>query len=181
MAFGNFLPHPSVADQSFVNPPKYFQDPWSERVTRSVGADYAVLIIGTGLSMVDFAMRFHRSGHRGQICAISTRGLCPAVHKLGHTYPGFFDEIRSMARITDLLKAVRRHVAAAESDGSDWRGVIDSLRPHTQELWAQPAAVGKEYFLCSTSAATGTSRGTGCRPRPPRCSAICSNRDSSLL
>lgn len=147
-AFGNFLPpHPSVADSEFVNSPKYFRDPWSERAAREIAADDAVLIIGTGLSMVDFAMRYHRSEHRGKIYAISTRGLLPAVHKLGYAYDSFIDEIRPMTRITDILKSVRRHVEAASSDNSDWRAVIDSLRPHTQEIWLNLPTAEKKYFM----------------------------------
>jgi len=148
LAFGNFLPpHPSVADLDFVDSPKYFQDPWSDRVARDIAEDDSVLIIGTGLSMVDFAMRYHRSGHRGKIYAISTRGLLPAVHKLGFSYDSFIDEIRPMTRITDILKSVRRHVDAASSDSSDWRAVIDSLRPHTQEIWLKLPTAEKKYFM----------------------------------
>ena len=148
LAFGNFLPpHPSVADETFTTAPKYFRDPWCPTVARSIGPDDSVLIIGTGLSMVDFAMRYHRSKHRGKIYAISTRGLLPAVHKLGFTYPSFFDEVRPMTRITDILKTVRRHVAAAAADSNDWRAVVDSLRPHTQEIWLNLPVAEKKYFM----------------------------------
>jgi len=44
LAFGNFLPpHPTVADQSFVDSPKYFQDPWTPEVFDSIDPDDAVL------------------------------------------------------------------------------------------------------------------------------------------
>ncbi|MEP7214535.1 MAG: FAD/NAD(P)-binding protein [Acidobacteriota bacterium] len=148
LAFGNFLPpHPSVANLDFVSAPKYFQDPWSAKVATEIAPDDTVLIIGTGLSMVDFLMRYHRSKHRGKIYAISTRGLLPAVHKLGYAYDSFIDEIRPMTRITDILKAVRRHVASASADSSDWRAVIDSLRPHTQEIWLNLPTAEKKYFM----------------------------------
>ncbi|HMJ07732.1 MAG TPA: FAD/NAD(P)-binding protein [Pyrinomonadaceae bacterium] len=148
LAFGNSLPpHPSVDDLGFADAPKYFRDPWSPSVRDLVAPDDSVFIIGTGLSMVDFAMRFHRSGHRGQIYAISTRGLLPAVHKLGSTYPSFADEIRSMTRITDVLKSVRGHIENAANDGSDWRAVIDVLRPNTQEIWLNLPVAEKRYFM----------------------------------
>jgi uncharacterized NAD(P)/FAD-binding protein YdhS len=148
LAFGNFVPpHPSVENDDFISAQKYFQDPWSRSVSEEISADDSVLIIGTGLSMVDFAMRYHRSKHRGKIYAISTRGLLPAVHKLGYSYPGFFDEIGPMTRITDMLKSVRRHIEAASSDSSDWRAVIDALRPHTQEIWLNLPLAEKKYFM----------------------------------
>jgi uncharacterized NAD(P)/FAD-binding protein YdhS len=148
LAFGNFLPpHPSVADQAFVSSPKYFQDPWSPEVFMGIGKDDAVLIVGTGLSMVDVTMQLYRCGHRGLINAISTRGLLPAVHKLGFTYPSFYDEIKDKKRVTDVLKSVRAHVKLADGDGSDWRAVINSLRPVTQELWLGLPLPEKKYFM----------------------------------
>ncbi len=148
LAFGNFLPpQPSVRDLGFTAHPKYFRSPWQEDVFDAIDRDDTVLIIGTGLSMVDVVLKLDRLEHRGRIIAISTRGLLPAVHKLGFTYTSFADELRPMTRVTDMLKAVRRHIKQAEENGSDWRGVIDSLRPVTQELWLKLPVAEKRYFM----------------------------------
>jgi len=148
LAFGNFLPpHPTVPDQSFVQSPRYFQDPWTAEVFDSIKPDDAVLIVGTGLSMVDVTMQLYKLRHKGVINAISTRGQLPAVHKLGHTYPAFYDEIKGKTRVTDILKAVRAHSKKADADGSDWRAVIDSLRPVTQQIWLDLPLAEKKYFM----------------------------------
>lgn len=148
LAFGNFLPpHPTVPDQAFVSSPRYFQDPWTPAMFESIEPDHAVLIVGTGLSMVDVTLHLHKLGHRGVINAISTRGQLPAVHKLGHTYPSFYDEIKGVTKVTDILKTVRAHAKKADSNGSDWRAVIDSLRPVTQEIWLQLPLAEKKYFM----------------------------------
>ncbi len=147
LAFGNFAPpHPSVTDLSFTGSDMYFQDPWNSRLYETIKDDNSLFIVGTGLSMVDVALHFHRHGHLGKIYAISTRGLLPAPHELGHTYPAFADELKPLTRITDMLKAVRRHIKVAEADGSNWRAVIDSLRPATQELWLNLPLAEKRYF-----------------------------------
>lgn len=147
LAFGNFVPpHPSVADQSFTSAEKYFLDPWNSRVYETIAPDDSIFIVGTGLSMVDVALHFNKSGHKGKIYAISTRGLLPARHKLGYSYPSFYDELKPMTRITDMLRSVRRHIAKAEADGSNWRAVIDSLRPVTQQLWLDLPLAEKRYF-----------------------------------
>lgn len=148
LAFGNFLPpHPTVADQSFIASPKYFQDPWTPEVFDSLDPDDALLIVGTGLSMVDVTMKLNKLRHKGVINAISTRGQLPAVHKLGFTYPSFHEEIIGATRVTDILKTVRTHVKKAEADGSDWRAVIDSLRPVTQQIWLDLPLAEKKYFM----------------------------------
>jgi uncharacterized NAD(P)/FAD-binding protein YdhS len=147
LAFGNFSPpSPSVADTSFTTSSRYFADPWGPALYDAIEANDRVFIIGTGLSMVDVALHLNNAGHLGRISAISTRGLLPAVHKLGFTYDRFPDELNGMKRITDVLKTVRRHIAKAEVDGSDWRAVIDSLRPVTQQLWIDLPTPEKEYF-----------------------------------
>lgn len=147
LAFGNFKPpHPSVADTSFIESDRYFQDPWNSRLYETIKPDDSIFIVGTGLSMVDVALHLHNQDHKGKIYAISTRGLLPAPHELGHTYDSFADELKPMTRVTDMLKAVRRHIKAAESDGSSWRAVIDSLRPATQELWMNLPLAEKKYF-----------------------------------
>ena len=148
IAFGNFLPpHPTVPDLSFTTSPKYFQDPWSPGVFDRIDMDESVLIVGTGLSMVDVTLQLARRGHRGLINAISTRGLLPAVHKLGFTYPPFHDEIKGLSRVTDISRIVRKHIKNANSDGSDWRAVIDSLRPVTQQIWLNLPLAEKKYFM----------------------------------
>lgn len=148
LAFGNFPPpHPNVPDLRFTDSEKYFQDPWGRRLYDTVTTDESLFVIGTGLSMVDVALQLNEIGHRGKIYAISTRGLLPAVHELGYSYPSFYDEIRGTRRITDLLKAVRRHITAAEAGGSNWRAVIDSLRHDTPQIWMDLPIAEKRYFM----------------------------------
>lgn len=136
LAFGNFLPpHPSVPDLSFITAEKYIRDVWSEGSLEKIDPSDDVLVIGTGLSMVDFVLNLRSAGHQGKIKAISTKGLLPAEHKLGYTYPSFADELKGVEKITEIFTSVRKHIAIADANGSDWRAVIDSLRPVTQELW----------------------------------------------
>jgi uncharacterized NAD(P)/FAD-binding protein YdhS len=148
LAFGNFLPpHPNVPSLEFTNASKYFHDPWSQDLEKLLDPDDAVLIIGTGLSMADAVVRLNERGHRGKITAISTRGLLPAVHKLGYTYPSIYEEIRGIPEVTKVLKIVRSHIDNANADSSDWRAVIDSLRPHTQSIWLDLPLAEKKYFM----------------------------------
>ena len=148
LAFGNFLPpHPSVPDLGFTVAPKYFQDAWSPKVEERVGADDSVLIIGTGLSMADAVLQLEMHGHRGKITAISTRGILSATHKLGYSYPDIYGELEGRTKITEIFKTVRRHMDIAKETGSDWRAVIDSLRPYTQQIWLELPLPEKKYFM----------------------------------
>ncbi|TIT03770.1 MAG: FAD-dependent oxidoreductase, partial [Mesorhizobium sp.] len=43
-----------------------------------------VLVLGTGLSMVDAFLSLEQRGHRGEIIAVSRRGLLPSPHRKGN-------------------------------------------------------------------------------------------------
>ena len=148
LAFGNFPPpHPKSKSQSFIESAKYFQNPWRTDLTEKINKTDDVFIIGTGLTFADVVMSLYHNRHEGEIFGFSTRGLMPAVHELGHSYPSFADELKSPTRITDLLKIVRRHIEKAEASGSNWRAVIDNLRPQTQEIWRSLPDAEKRYFM----------------------------------
>lgn len=148
LAFGNFLPAPlRLPDHDYANAEKYFANPWSESVSRDIKTDEDVLIIGTGLTMVDTVLTLLNRNHQGKILAISTHGWLPAVHELGFVYPSFADELKDRKKISELFKIVRRHSESAEDQKSNWRGVIDSLRPVTQEIWLNLPDEEKRRFM----------------------------------
>ena len=147
LAFGNFHPPvPRMEDQQFLASPKYFADPWNNRSEAIKDTD-DIFLIGTGLTMVDAALGFYHTYHKGKIFAASTHGLLPAVHRLGYSYPSFEEEFDTQERVTGMLKTVRAHIRKAESDSSDWRAVIDSLRPFTQKTWLKLPVTEKLRFM----------------------------------
>lgn len=169
LAFGNFLPpHPKSESREFINHEKYFQNPWQWDITEKINKSDDVFIIGTGLTMADVVMSLYHNRHEGRIFGFSTRGLLPAVHELGHAYPSFADELKSQTRITDLLKIVRRHIETAESNGGNWRAVIDSLRPQTQSIWLNLPTAEKRYFMQHLSRYWNVAR----HRLPPECAQV---------
>ena len=169
LAFGNFLPpHPRSENQFFIESEKYFQDPWGAKIHYKIEPNDDVFIIGTGLTAIDTVLSLRNKQHKGKIYLFSTRGLLPAVHKLGFVYPSFEDEIKSQTRITDLLKIVRRHIKKAEKQNSDWRAVIDNLRPHTQTIWLNLPVAEKRYFMQHLSRYWNVAR----HRMPPECAEI---------
>jgi uncharacterized NAD(P)/FAD-binding protein YdhS len=148
LAFGNFLPPPPrCADMGFIEAEKYFGNPWHSDVDEKIGIDEDLFIIGTGLTMVDTVLSLYHGGHKGKIYAASTHGLLPSVHKLGFTYPSFESEIDELNSVREISKAVRKHIKSAEAEESDWRAVLDSLRPFTQKTWLRLSLAEKRRFM----------------------------------
>ena len=123
--------------------------PWQEPQQAGVAPDDAVLIVGSGLTMVDYVLSLLRAQHRGPITAMSRRGLLPQRHRA--VTPLMIDaaDVPFGTDISYCLRWLRR--LAARDDGlmpdHDWRAVIDALRPFTRELWQSWPDGAKRRFL----------------------------------
>jgi uncharacterized NAD(P)/FAD-binding protein YdhS len=115
----------------------FVTDPWSPGALDRLAADDPIALIGTGLTAADLIVEAHANGHRGTIYAISRHGFLPCRHQTTPTIPRPHIAITADSRETarSLLRRVRSEVAVCQSEGNDWRSVVDSLRPVTQTLW----------------------------------------------
>jgi uncharacterized NAD(P)/FAD-binding protein YdhS len=130
LALGNLAPNDPF-NLGPETPSAYFRNPWAANVADGLAPDAPVVLIGTGLTMVDVALALREQGHRGPLSAISHHGRLPQAHA---TYSP-----RPLAQLPQAFDApysalgwVRDEISA--SDGN-WRAVIDSLRPHTAAIW----------------------------------------------
>lgn len=148
LALGNHSPGPPSADydRAFLENPRYLADPWKAGALGAIALDEDVLLVGTGLTMVDVAMALEETGHRGRLFAVSRHGLLPRPHKLADAYPSFIGP-DAPTRTRDLLRLIRNRVRLAAEQGIDWRPVFDSLRPHVQTIWQSLDIDERERFL----------------------------------
>jgi uncharacterized NAD(P)/FAD-binding protein YdhS len=116
-----------IAEQLFVN------DPWSDEgraaVTRVAASGEDVLIIGTGLTMVDVVLSLDEARHRGRILALSRRGQAPRAHAEFEPAPVELGDLPK-GSLLELWRWLRRRAAAV-----GWRAAVDGLRPHSHALW----------------------------------------------
>lgn len=120
---------------------------WSSSGYFDIPADAPVAIFGTGLSMVDSVLSLLDRGHQGTIHAISRRGLVPARHAAVEPFDVDTDSLFVASGIVGLLRRVRALMQEAETAGSNWRAVMDALRPHTQQIWTRLPLAQRESFL----------------------------------
>jgi uncharacterized NAD(P)/FAD-binding protein YdhS len=136
LALGTFPPAPPPgAPARFLSDRRYVADPWAPDAFGHLDADAEVLLIGTGLTAVDVALALRERGHRGRMHAISRRGLLPRAHLPG--LPAAQPWLPTAVTTRGMLAELRNQVRSVESDGGDWRQVIDSLRGATPHLWAR--------------------------------------------
>ena len=169
LALGNYPPpNPRLTDMSFTGSPRYHRNPWAPDTIQDLRKDETVFIIGTGLTMVDVVLTLRHRQHRGQVIAVSTHGYVPQPHKPTSPYPSFIEELQPLNSTLDLLKVIRKHIRLAEGTGTDWRAVVDSLRPHTQEIWLRLPLEEKHSFLAHLRHLWGVAR----HRMPPECAQI---------
>jgi len=109
--------------------------------------DGRAIIIGSGLSMVDTAISLLRSGHRGEIVAISRHGRLPHVHLAGTPLAISADEVPFGAPMSFLVSWLRAVVRRAEESGGTWRDAVDGLRPHLTRIWRSLPLAERARFL----------------------------------
>ena len=123
----------------------FIGNPWSSEaaaaVKRSAESSADVLLLGTGLTMIDTVLSLDAAGHRGRILALSRRGLMPLSHAAHEPVPVRAEEVPH-GDLLALWRWVRRRGAEV-----GFRAAVDSLRPHSQTLWQRFDAQDRARFL----------------------------------
>lgn len=128
LATGN--PAPKTAEPGASD--RIIPDPWAPGALERIGPDDDVIIVGTGLTMVDMAQALTARGWRGRALALSRRGLLPRAHRPHPDHPAALPPEATTGPASRRLAAARR--LAAETG---WREVMDAYRPITADLWRE--------------------------------------------
>ncbi|MGY2048393.1 FAD/NAD(P)-binding protein [Methylobacterium sp. JK268] len=126
---------------------RYQIDPWDESPLDGLRADMPVLIVGTGLTMVDAVAALRRRGFAGPVVALSRHGYLPQVHAPAAPWPAPVLAEAERGSVRALLRRLRAEAARAAQEGSDWRAVIDALRPVSVALWRGLPLAEQRRFL----------------------------------
>jgi uncharacterized NAD(P)/FAD-binding protein YdhS len=124
-----------------------YANPWADPAKTNIPQDGHVLILGTGLTMVDYVQTLLHGGHKGPITAISRRGLLPKPHRPVVPFPIDRIDIPFGHGIAEMVSWFRNMTRSAQQQGGDWRSAVDSIRPFTQELWQSLTTPARRRFL----------------------------------
>nr|WP_315446619.1 FAD/NAD(P)-binding protein [uncultured Pseudomonas sp.] len=122
-------------------------DPWAVAAMRQLDPLSTVLIIGSGLTMVDAVVSLEQAGHRGPIEVFSRHGLLPHVRRQPPAWVDFLAEDHSIRSPRQLLRELRRHCRDAIAQGIDWQAPLDTVRVHIARLWSQATDVQRRQFV----------------------------------
>ncbi|HVY16290.1 MAG TPA: FAD/NAD(P)-binding protein [Rhodopila sp.] len=136
-------PHPALA--SLRAGGLWMDDPWAPDALSGIAPAAPVLLIGTGLTMVDVVTTLLGAGHAGPIHALSRRGLLPRPHAAAHA--PFVPNCPPPGNLPGLFHWLRREADRAAEGGGGWQGVMDALRPTIQDLWRGFSDAERRCFL----------------------------------
>lgn len=122
-------------------------DPWDVAGMSRIDPQGTVLIIGSGLTMVDAVVSLEQAGHRGPIRVISRHGLLPHVRRQPPSWVDFLAADHSIRSPRQLLREVRRQCIFALEAGIDWQAPLDTVRAHIGRLWSQASDVQRRQFV----------------------------------
>ncbi len=141
LALGNPPPVevPSAAERVVV-------DPWAAGALDAIDESDRVLLVGTGLTMVDVATSLARRHPGIRMVATSRHLLLPAVHPAtpAERGPGLGDDPQTLPA---MMRAFRDQLRAASRAGAPWQGVLDGVRPQVQTLWQRLSLADRQRFL----------------------------------
>ena len=142
LAIGNQPPEPMPFGRGS---PRVINNPWGAEALAAV-EDLAqtnedVMLVGTGLTMVDAVLSLEAAGHGGRIVALSRRGLMPRGH-VDDMVPAPIEEDQvPRGNVRTLWRWLRKRGAEV-----GWRSAVDALRPHTHWIWTGLPLEEKKRF-----------------------------------
>lgn len=122
-------------------------DPWDVRAMRQLPADAKVLIIGSGLTMVDALASLDEAGHRGPVEVYSRHGLLPHVRRQPPAWPDFLADAPGTTSPRQVMAELRHQCQQAMAAGMDWQAPLDTVRVHIARLWSGASEAQKRQFV----------------------------------
>ncbi len=144
LCLGNLDPAPLAET---IRSARSIDAPWQPGVLDSVAPGDRIVIIGTGLTMVDTVLELAQRGHTAPIVALSRRGLVPATDAPSDPYPDFFAPSLARQGILAVLRAVRAEIKQARQRGIGWHAVVEAFRVHTSAIWQALDDANRRRFL----------------------------------
>jgi len=149
LAIGALAPRPLRAvSKTALGSGVYVLDPWKQDEPAS--PPRRLLVIGTGLTAVDTLISAATRWPKAELVAVSRHGLLPLQHPASPVAPyPFQDELNAAllrcSGVASMMRLVRK--ALADPSGTDWRAVIDGMRPINARLWQGLALAQRRQFL----------------------------------
>lgn len=128
---------------------RYIADPWEPGALDAAPDGSPVVVLGTGLTMLDVAIALTDAHPRTTVHAISRHALLPREHNWPRPAAAVsaMPVIRRPGGTLRITRLIRDFRASAAAYPGDWQDIVDALRPQIPRLWEQLPEADKRLFL----------------------------------
>ncbi len=151
LALGHFAPQDPAPAAGFARGNGYVGNPWDFAALDHIDDEAPVLLLGAAHTAIDVLFRLTNRSQSRKIYVVSRRGLSLQAHRQHPQsppvsgFPSFFEGLAPTIR--NYFRALRKAAKERMEQGGDWRDVINSLRPHTAEIWQRLPLAERRRFL----------------------------------
>lgn len=131
-------PHLHLMD--YAQSGRYINDPRTIDF-QAIDREENILIMGSGLYMVQIVKQLTDQKHLGEIFSLSRHGLLPQPLGNDQPFDPFFDR-KPSNHLPTLLSQLR-----VTAEDHSWPSIIDGLEPHTKHIWQSFSVEDKKQFL----------------------------------
>jgi uncharacterized NAD(P)/FAD-binding protein YdhS len=122
-------------------------DPWSPVALAQANENSDLLILGSGLTAIDFVQGVRRLGHKGVLHLVSRKGRLPLPHApAGATAPGV-PGVALAGNPKAIFSALRKLIRLQNASGISWQPALDSIRPQVTTIWQSWSPPQRRQFL----------------------------------
>jgi uncharacterized NAD(P)/FAD-binding protein YdhS len=164
LATGERPPSVGWAPEALARSPFLVPDPWApgalDVVRRDLAGPADVLLVGTGLTMVDAVLTLTGPSQRPDrhVHAVSRHGELPRRHA-DELQLAAIPEIDDWgASLADYRRRATEHIARVQRATGDWRPAVDGLRAVAQALWQRLDEDDRTEFLRADASNWGRAR-----------------------
>ncbi|CAM5595853.1 FAD/NAD(P)-binding protein [Rhodanobacter lindaniclasticus] len=151
LALGALPPQPLAGvSAAALDSGRYVVDPWPWLAQLdAVPPPRTVALIGLGLTAVDVLLELSARWPKAEFVAISRHGLLPEAHLTHAAAPAddgaeLVNAMRDGPDIHRWMHLLRETIAP---QGTEWRPIVDSLRPHLPGLWRELPPEQRARFM----------------------------------
>lgn len=137
---------PFVVTDAVGQSGRYQGNPWRS-LLHPLKDHQHITLIGTGLTMLDYAVNLLNDPRNFSVTAFSRRGLLPLPHANYQPYHFPDYTVTPQSDIGTLLRTIRDYYRAHRNQGLDWRSLIDHIRVQIPQLWPALSETSKKRFI----------------------------------
>jgi uncharacterized NAD(P)/FAD-binding protein YdhS len=146
LAIGNAPPRPLPVHAETGSAPQVIQSAWGLNRAPLPSSDARIVIVGTGLTMVDAVADLAARGRKGPLVSVSRHGLFH--QRTGGHNPEFIPPEEPLERTTlALMRQIRRWCELSHEEHNDWRPALDYARINAPKLWRGLSPAEQKRFV----------------------------------